>query len=46
MLAGFYILYVLIRAGLNPSIAPTPKMENVPPVREQFISICSNHSSL
>jgi len=30
MLAGFYILYVIARATLNPAIAPKPKMEDVP----------------
>ena len=39
LLAGFYILYVLIRAGLNPSIAPTPKMEGAPPRREIYLSL-------
>ena len=39
ILASFYILYVLIRAGLNPSIAPTPKMENAPPVRTIYLDL-------
>ncbi len=39
LLAGFYILYVLVRAGLNPSIAPTPKMEHAPPRREIYLSL-------
>ncbi len=39
LLAGFYIIYVLIRAGLNPSIAPTPKMEGAPPRREIYLSL-------
>jgi len=30
MLAGFYILYVIARATLDPKIAPKPSMENVP----------------
>lgn len=30
LLAGFYMLYVIIRASLNPSIAPKPKEEDVP----------------
>jgi tripartite ATP-independent transporter DctM subunit len=39
LLAGFYILYVLVRAGLNPSIAPKPKMEGAPPRREIYLSL-------
>jgi tripartite ATP-independent transporter DctM subunit len=31
ILAGSYILYVIIRATLNPSIAPKPQEEEVPP---------------
>ncbi len=30
MLAGCYILYVLVRVGFNPSIAPKPRQEDVP----------------
>lgn len=30
LLAGFYIVYVIIRVMINPSIAPTPKMDNAP----------------
>ena len=36
LLAGFYILYVLIHAGLKPSIAPTPKAEDVPPITDHL----------
>ena len=42
LLAGFYILYVLIRAGLNPSIAPTPKMDDAPPVGEIYLSLLTS----
>ena len=31
MLAGSYMVYVVIRATLNPSLAPAPKEEDVPP---------------
>ena len=31
MLAGLYILYVIIRAYLNPSLAPKPAAEEIPP---------------
>ncbi len=36
MLAGFYILYVITRAMLNPAIAPKPKMEDVPPTAQIY----------
>jgi len=31
MLAGLYIIYVIIRAYLNPSLAPKPPAEEIPP---------------
>jgi len=31
LLAGMYILYVIIRVYINPSIAPKPNQEDVPP---------------
>lgn len=33
MLAGCYILYVIFRVMVNPSIAPKPRAEDVPPRR-------------
>ena len=30
MLAGFYIVYVVVRAMINPSIAPKPNMDDAP----------------
>ncbi len=33
MLASMYIVYVVIRASLNPSLAPKPPEEEVPPLR-------------
>ena len=42
MLAGLYIVYVIVRVILNPSIAPKPKQEDIPPVgkiyRELLVS--------
>jgi len=32
LLAGSYILYVIVRVFINPSIAPKPRDEDVPPV--------------
>ena len=34
MLAGLYILYVIIRAFFNPSLAPKPAAEEIPPRAE------------
>ena len=36
MLAGFYILYVVGRAYLDPSIAPKPKEGEIPPRKEIY----------
>ncbi len=33
LLAGSYIVYVIIRVLINPSIAPKPRAEDVPPAR-------------
>ena len=35
MLAGLYIAYAVTRAWLNPSIAPKPLAEDIPP-EEKF----------
>ncbi len=34
ILAGFYMIYVVTRAALNPSLAPRPREEDVPPTRQ------------
>ena len=34
MLAGLYIIYVVLRAYLNPSLAPKPPAEEIPPRAE------------
>ena len=42
MLAGLYIIYVVVRAYLNPSLAPKPPAEEIPPraeiLREVMVS--------
>ena len=38
MLAGLYMLYVIGRAILNPSLAPKPRPEEIP-VKRQYIDI-------
>ena len=32
ILAGFYIVYVIVRVSITPSLAPKPREEDVPPV--------------
>ncbi|MBO6755169.1 MAG: TRAP transporter large permease subunit [Roseibium sp.] len=39
MLAGFYIIYVIIRVGINPQIAPKPRQEDVPPVGQIYLNL-------
>ena len=39
MLAGFYILYVLVRARINPKIAPLPKMDDAPSVQQIYLQL-------
>jgi tripartite ATP-independent transporter DctM subunit len=36
ILAGSYVLYVIIRATINPSLAPKPRLDEVPPKRVIF----------
>jgi tripartite ATP-independent transporter DctM subunit len=36
LLAGLYIVYVILRVWSNPSLAPKPTMENVPPPKEIY----------
>ena len=42
MLAGMYVIYVMVRAYFNPSLAPKPKKEEIPPtaiiVKEVIVS--------
>ena len=42
MLAGFYIVYVIVRAKLNPELAPIPKDEDIPPKREIYMSLLTS----
>ena len=39
MLAGLYIVYVIVRVMLNPSIAPKPNTEDVPPARKIYLDL-------
>ncbi|MBL4644965.1 MAG: TRAP transporter large permease subunit [Rhizobiales bacterium] len=36
MLAGMYIVYVIVRVMINPSIAPKPRQEDIPPLRKVY----------
>lgn len=39
LLAGLYITYVIIRVWMNPALAPKPKLEDVPPVRQIYLDL-------
>jgi tripartite ATP-independent transporter DctM subunit len=39
LLAGLYIVYVLIRVGINPQIAPKPEEKDIPPVAEIYLDL-------
>ncbi|WP_146345465.1 TRAP transporter large permease [Phaeobacter marinintestinus] len=39
LLAGLYIVYVMIRVTLNPSIAPKPNLEDVPPPKKIYLDL-------
>lgn len=39
MLAGLYIVYVIIRVYISPSIAPKPKQEDVPPASKIYLDL-------
>ena len=39
MLAGLYVLYVIVRASINPSLAPKPKQEEIDSIRRGSIIV-------
>ena len=39
MLAGFYIVYVVVRVLINPSIAPKPRMDDAPSVGRIYLEL-------
>lgn len=42
LLASMYILYVIIRVGINPSIAPKPKEEDIPPRAQIYLELITS----
>ena len=42
MLAGFYIIYVIIRVYLNPSIAPKPDMKDAPSTGRIWLNLITS----
>ena len=39
LLAGLYIVYVMVRAIITPSLAPKPRLEDVPPASKIYLDL-------
>ncbi len=39
LLAGLYIVYVILRVMANPSLAPKPQQDDIPPKREIYLNL-------
>ena len=39
LLAGLYIVYVILRVTVNPALAPMPEKEGIPPKREIYFNL-------
>ncbi|MFK7940719.1 MAG: TRAP transporter large permease subunit [Roseovarius sp.] len=39
LLAGLYIVYVIVRVWMNPSLAPRPQLDDVPPPKEIYLNL-------
>ncbi len=39
LLAGLYIVYVMVRVWLNPSLAPKPQEDDIPPKRQIYMDL-------
>lgn len=42
LLAGLYIVFVMVRVYFNPSIAPKPNLEDVPPAKKIYMDLLIN----
>ena len=42
MLASMYIIYVVARVYMNPSLAPKPAAEDVPPIKDIFVNLLTS----
>ncbi|MGR3662318.1 MAG: TRAP transporter large permease [Paracoccaceae bacterium] len=42
LLAGFYIVYVIVRATINPSLAPKPDLKDIPPTRQIYMDLLTS----
>jgi tripartite ATP-independent transporter DctM subunit len=42
LLAGFYIVYVIVRVWITPSLAPKPNFKNIPPQREIYWNLLTS----
>ena len=39
LLAGLYVVYVMVRATITPSLAPKPRLEDVPPASKIYLDL-------
>ncbi len=39
ILAGMYIVYVIVRVMINPSLAPKPNLEDIPPAKKIYFDL-------
>ncbi|MCA0873414.1 TRAP transporter large permease subunit [Seohaeicola saemankumensis] len=39
LLAGLYIVYVIVRVTINPALAPKPDQKDIPPRREVYVNL-------
>lgn len=42
LLAAMYIVYVIIRVAINPSLAPKPELKDVPPASKIYLDLVLN----
>lgn len=42
LLAGLYIVFVMVRVYFNPSIAPKPNVEDIPPAKKIYLDLLIN----